>query len=78
MGAGAWSRVDGLVYADEIVRVEVVWEGGLAQEVEVVQGSLLAARGGAHRYAEVRGLDAEGEVVHVHEQTEVAPGKQDP
>ncbi len=76
--ADAWSRVDGMVHDGAIVRAEVVWDDGLIQEVDLVHGSVLAVRQGAHRYAEVRGLDAEGEVVHVHERAEVAPGKQEP
>lgn len=78
MGGDAWSRVSGLVYDDQIARAEVVWEDGAVQEADVVRGSVLAIRLGAHRYTEVRGVDAEGTVVHVHEQPEGATGKPEP
>jgi len=76
VGAGAWSRVDGPVYDDAGARVEVLWEDGATQEADVVRASVLAVREGSHQYQEVRALDAEGEVVYVHEQPEIAPGKQ--
>ena len=76
MRADGWSRVDGLVYDDAIARVEVVWEDGTTQGVSVIRGSILAVREGTHQYQEVRALDAEGQVVYVHEQPEIAPGKQ--
>jgi hypothetical protein len=76
MSADAWSRVDGLVHDDAIVRAQVVWDDGTVQEVEVIQGSVLAVRGGTHRYDEVRGLDPRGEVVCVHEEPGAAARKQ--
>jgi hypothetical protein len=76
--ADAWSCVYGLVYVDGMDHAEVVWTDGLIQDVEVVHGSLLAVREGTHQYEQVRGLDAEGHVVCVHERPGVSPGKQEP
>jgi hypothetical protein len=69
--------VSGLVYEDDIARAEVVWEDGLVQEVDIVRASVLAVCLGAHRYSEVRGVDADGAVVYVHEQPEGAAGKRE-
>ncbi|HEX6302705.1 MAG TPA: hypothetical protein VFZ76_00835 [Anaerolineales bacterium] len=76
-GAGVdYTEVDGFVYQPEIVSVEVTWEDGETQTVDVVNGAYLALRSGIQDVTQIRALDAGGEVVYEYESPAAAPGKQ--
>jgi hypothetical protein len=72
----ALSHVDGLVYDPNVRTIEIIWDDGESQQVEVVNGAYLALRAGEHEYTEVRARNAAGEVVYTHEQPQLAPGKE--
>ena len=76
-GAGVdYTEVDGFVYQPEIVSVEVIWEDGETETVEVVNGAYLALRSGIQEVTQIRALNAGGEVVYEYESPAAAPGKQ--
>ena len=70
------THVAGRVYEDGIVAVEVTWDDGQRQRVQVVNGSYLAVREGLHDYAQLQALNAKDEVVYTHENPPPAPGKE--
>jgi hypothetical protein len=70
------SHVTGLVYDDNISMVEVVWDDGESQRVEVVNNSYLALRAGRHMWAQLQGVNEDGEVISTHENAPPAPGKE--
>jgi hypothetical protein len=70
------SHVTGLVHNEDISMVDVVWDDGERQQVEVVNGSYLALRAGAHMWAELQALNADGEVIYTHRNAPPAPGKE--
>jgi hypothetical protein len=70
------SHVRGLVYNEDISMVDVVWDDGESQRVEVVNNSYLALRAGAHTWAELQALNANGEVVYTRQNGPPAPGKE--
>lgn len=76
-GAGLdYTEVDGFVYQPEIVSLEVSWEDGETQTVDVVNGAYLALRSGIQEVTQIRALDAAGEVVYAYKSPAPAPGKQ--
>jgi hypothetical protein len=70
------SHVAGKVYEEGIVAVEVTWDDGQRQRVQVVNASYLAVREGLHAYAQLQALNAKDEVVYTHENPPPAPGKE--
>jgi hypothetical protein len=70
------SNVAGRVYEEDIVAVEVTWDDGQRQRVQVVNGSYLAARAGVHDYAQLQALNANDEVVYTYQNPPPAPGKE--
>ena len=76
-GAGVvYTEADGFVYQPEIASLEVTWEDGETQMIEVVNGAYLALRSGRQELAQIKALDADGEVVYTYESPAPAPGKQ--
>jgi hypothetical protein len=69
------SHVAGRVYEEGIVALEVTWDDGQRQRVQVVNASYLAARAGLHDYAQLQALNAKDEVVYIQENPPTAPGK---
>ena len=69
------SHLRGLVYDPAVVAVQVVWEDGQEQRVEVANGSYLALRAGRHELSQERGLDSQDEIVYAYENPLPAPGK---
>lgn len=59
-----YSHVDGQVYRPDIVFVEVDWEDGTTDRVEVVNSTYLIPRLGNHSPKEIRGLSEEEEVLY--------------
>ena len=73
----SYTEVRGMVYHPEVTQIEVTWEDGETQQVDVVNSSYLAIRDGSqHRDTMVKALNASGEVLYTHERAEPAPGKQ--
>ncbi|MEJ2600944.1 MAG: hypothetical protein P8Z00_21610 [Anaerolineales bacterium] len=76
-GAGVvYTEADGFVYQPEIASLEVIWEDGEKQAVEVVNGAYLALRSGRQALDQIKALDAAGEVVYTHESGPPIPEKQ--
>jgi hypothetical protein len=76
-GAGVvYTEADGFVYQPEIVSLEVIWEDGETQSVDVVNGAYLALRSGRQELSQIKALDAAGQVVYTHESGPPAPEKQ--
>jgi hypothetical protein len=76
-GAGVvYTEADGFVYQPEIVSLEVIWEDGQTQTIEVVNGAYLALRSGRQELAQIKALNADGDVVYTYESPTPAPGKQ--
>jgi len=75
-GAGVvYTEADGFVYQPEIVSLEVIWEDGQTQTIEVVNGAYLALRSGRQELDQIKALDAAGEVVYTQESSPPAPEK---
>jgi hypothetical protein len=74
-GRPAISHVKGLVHETGIRAIEVIWDDGELQRVEVINSSYLAVRGGLHEYTQIQALDEGGEVVYTYENPPPAPGK---
>jgi hypothetical protein len=70
------SHVTGLVYDDNISIVDVVWDDGERQRVEVVNDSYLALRVGRYMWAELQGVNEDGDVIYTHQNAPPAPGKE--
>jgi hypothetical protein len=70
------SHVTGFVYDEDISTVDVLWDDGEREQVEVVNGSYLALRSRAHTWAELQALNADGQVVYTHQNGPPAPGKE--
>jgi hypothetical protein len=68
-------EVDGFVNQEDIQTVKVTWQDGETQQVEVVNGTYLAARAGSQEIEKIEGLDASGQVVYTHTPPVPAPGK---
>ncbi len=54
--------------------IEVAWDDGRTDLVEVANDSYLVVRKGCHRYSKIQALNADGKGVYTHEQPEPAPG----
>jgi hypothetical protein len=72
------SNVAGLVYDPQIKLIEVVWDDGITQAVEVVKSSYLAVRSGQYSVQFISAFDETGEVVYSYQQPTSAPGKESP
>jgi hypothetical protein len=75
-GRPALSHVKGLVHQASIQAVEVIWDDGEHQHVEVVNDSYLAVRGGLHEYVQLQALNEKGEVICTHDNPPPAPDKE--
>jgi hypothetical protein len=77
-GAGrpAISHVKGRVHKADVRSIQVTWDDGELQRVDVINGSYLALRGGLHEYAQIQALDEGGEAVYTYENPPPAPGKE--
>ncbi len=75
-GRPALSHVKGLVYQANIQAIEVAWDDGEHQRVEVVNDSYLAMRGGLHEYVQVQALNEKDKVIYTHDNPPPAPGKE--
>jgi hypothetical protein len=75
-GAGVdYTEVDGFAYRPEIVSVEVIWEDGETQRVDVVNGAYLALRSGIQEVTQILALDAAGDAVYTYEAPPLAASK---
>ena len=72
------SNISGLVYKPEINTIEIVWEDGENQKVEVIKGSYLALRLGQQEFQVINALNESGELVYSYEKPTPAPGKETP
>ena len=70
-----YTEVNGFVNQEDIQSVKVTWQDGETQQVEVVNGTYLAARVGSQEIEKIEGLDASGGLVYTHTPPEPAPGK---
>jgi len=70
-----YTEVDGFVNQEDIRTVKVTWQDGETQQVDVINGTYLAARAGSQEIEKIEGLDASGQVVYTHTPPEPAPGK---
>jgi hypothetical protein len=75
-GRPGLSYVYGLVYDERVAAVKVTWDDGQEQQGEVVNGSYLVLRAGAHDYGQIRALDAEGNTIHTQPSPLPAPRKE--
>jgi hypothetical protein len=57
------NHVMGLVTAEGAVQVEVEWDDGETQQVEIINGSFLALTEGSRKACRVQVLDADGNVL---------------
>jgi hypothetical protein len=69
------SDVSGLVYVPEITSVEVTWDDGESQALDVVKGSFLGLRTGKHDPKSITAFDEDGKPVYSYEVPSPAPGK---
>jgi hypothetical protein len=72
------SDASGLVYDPEITTIQLTWDDGENQELEVIKGSFLSVRAGQHELQTVNALDESGQVVYTHNIPTPAPGKETP
>lgn len=70
------SHVAGKVYEEGIVAVEVTWDDGERQRVQVVNASYLAVREDLHAHAQLQALNANDQVVYTFQNLPPAPGKE--
>lgn len=72
-----YTHVDGEVYQPDIVVVEVEWEDGTTQKVEVINSTYLVARVGDHNPVEIRGLSDDNVVLFTFQppNDRMPPGK---
>lgn len=70
-----YTSIRGLVHADEILKVRVIWLDNIVQEVNVINHSFLIARAGQLDMINIEGLNKDGEVVYDHKNPPAAPGK---
>jgi hypothetical protein len=75
-GRPAISHATGLVFQPDIASIEIVWDDGERQRVEVVNNSYLALRTGRHEYAQIQALNGKDEVIYTYENPPPAPGKE--
>ncbi|MFO7624107.1 MAG: hypothetical protein R6V73_07130 [Anaerolineales bacterium] len=77
-GESSSSDVSGLVFDPQIMSIEVIWDDGTIQDLEIVKGSYLAVRSGQYSVQFVHAFDEAGELVYSYEETKPAPGKENP
>ena len=77
-GVSSWSDVSGLVYDPLIKSIEVIWDDGTIQDLDIVKGSYLAVRSGQYSVQFVHALNEAGELVYSYQKTNPAPGKENP
>lgn len=74
-GNQSTSDASGLIYDPEITSVQLTWEDGETQVLEIVKRSFLSVRNGQHELKVVEGLDESGELVYSQEIPEPPPDK---
>jgi hypothetical protein len=72
------SNVAGLVYDPQIMSIEVIWEDGTTQTVDIVKRSYLAVRSGQYSVQFIHAFDETGEMVYSYHKPTPAPGKESP
>lgn len=72
------SDASGLVYDHEIETIQLTWNDGENQVLEVIKGSFLSVRTGLYDLQTLNALDASGELVYSHEIPSPAHGKETP
>jgi hypothetical protein len=77
-GDQSTSDTSGLVYDPEIKAIQLIWEEGDSQVLEVVKGSFLLVRTGQHELKAINALNESGELVYSQEIPAPAPGKDIP
>ena len=73
-----YSHTAGLVNQEDVTSVEVAWDDGEIQTVDVFNSSYLAGRTGQNTPTRVRALNAQGEEVHAWSPPQPPPGKVEP
>jgi hypothetical protein len=71
-----YSYVDGLVHDENIHSVRITWDDGTIQEMDVINGSLLAVQAGVMNYQAIEGLNADGDAIFLTQFGVTAPGKE--
>lgn len=71
-----FSAVNGEVFDEKIVQVQVTWNDGQVQQVDVVKNTFLAVRAGQFGYQKAEALDKDQNVIFQNEIPAIAPGKQ--
>jgi hypothetical protein len=77
-GIQSSSDVSGLVYDPEIKSIELTWDDGEKQVLDVVKGSFLSVRSGLHELQTINALNQSGERVFSQDIPTPAPGKETP
>jgi hypothetical protein len=72
------SDVTGLVYDPQIKSIEVFWDDGTIQAVEVIKSSYLAVRSGQYSVQFIHAFNETGELVYSYQKPTPAPGKENP
>ena len=72
------SDVSGLVMDPEIKTIQITWQDGESQVLEVVKGSFLSVRSGLHDLQTIDALNEAGELVYSEVIPTPAPGKSSP
>lgn len=72
------SDASGLIYDPEIKTLQLTWDDGESQTLEVIKGSFLSVRAGLHELQTVNALNESGQIVYTHNIPIPAPGKETP
>ena len=72
----AYSSANGLVYQEDFQAIEVIWDDGETQRVEVINGSYMVLRSGIHQVAFIHAYNEFEEAIYTYERPEPAPGKE--
>jgi hypothetical protein len=72
------SNVAGLVYDPQIMSIEVIWDDGTTQAIDIVKRSYLAVRSGQYTVQFIHAFDETGEMVYSYQKPTPAPAKESP
>lgn len=74
-GSAGYSSVEGEVYQNDIITVQVSWNDGKVENIPVVNGTYITVRPGNFQMVKVDGLNEAGQAVFTS-QPQTAPGKE--